>query len=131
KKEKLLPARSATEIIDEGVKIRCPKCNKGFTTRTRKNITCPHCNARGDVPAAEFDKLKKRQQPPEPKKLPPAPADAGRKKTVSKVSKKEILDKLSGSAEKVECPKCDASFFVEKDAKRIKCPSCGVKGKMG
>jgi len=130
-KEKLLPAKSATEIIDEGVKIRCPKCNKGFTTKTRKNITCPHCGARGDVPAAEFEKLKKRQQPAEPKRLPPAPADAGRKKTVTKVSKKEILDKLSGSAEKVECPKCTASFFVEKDAKRIKCPSCGVKGKMG
>ena len=127
-----LPDAKVAKIDDltKGVKIRCPKCDKGFTTTSREDIVCPHCGAKGDIPEKEFEKLRRRQGAI-PKMLPPAPAPKPAKGPVKKVSKKEVLDKLTSSADKVECPKCSSSFLVEKDAKRIKCPSCGVKGKMG
>jgi len=122
------PAAGITEdALKGGVRIRCPKCDKGFMTTTRKEITCPHCGAKGDVPKKEFEKLKRRQQA-QVKRLPAAKES---KEPVKKVSKKDLISKLTSSADKVECPKCTASFFVEPDAKKIKCPSCGVKGKMG
>ena len=121
------PAGISDDALKGGVRIRCPKCDKGFMTNTRKEITCPHCGAKGDVPKKEFEKLKKRQQS-QVKRLPAAKES---KAQVKKVSKKELISKLTSSADKVECPKCSASFFVEPDAKKIKCPSCGVKGKMG
>jgi len=115
------------DALKGGVRIRCPKCDKGFMTTTRKEITCPHCGAKGDVPKKEFEKLKRRQQA-QVKRLPAAKES---REPVKKVSKKDLISKLTSSADKVECPKCTASFFVEPEAKKIKCPSCGVKGKMG
>lgn len=126
-----LPASTA-DPMEAGVRIRCPKCDKAFMTSTHKNIICPHCSASGDIKRSEYEKLLEKSRATV-KRLPPDRKGAVERKPVKKVSLEEALGgaRKDPSSEKVECPKCNASFLVEKNARKIKCPSCGVKGKLG
>ncbi len=137
-KQPTLPASTAADPMETGVRIRCPKCDKAFMTNTYKDITCPHCKAKGDIKKSEYEKLLAKHRATI-KRLPPASEEAVKaaREAVREPVKKVTLDEALGRAkkeaagEKVECPKCDATFYIEKNARKIKCPSCGVKGKLG
>jgi hypothetical protein len=84
-------------------RVRCPGCGKIFMSDSRSNeIKCPACGLRGEVEVQN--------------------TGTGRAHTQ--------MHMQAPTPQKFKCPACDCLFKTSPGSKIVKCPECGIKGRI-
>jgi phage FluMu protein Com len=87
-------------------RVRCPGCGKVFMSDDRSaEIKCPACGLMGEVEVQKTSRTVLRD-------------------TTKKLHEQTI------STPKFKCPACDCLFKTSPGSKIVKCPECGIKGKI-
>jgi phage FluMu protein Com len=93
-------------VVFKMERIRCPGCGKVFMSDGRSTeIKCPACGLKGEVEAR----------------------DNSKDDQTNKIKRSKVQ---SSSKQQFKCPACDCLFVTSPGSKLVKCPECGIKGKI-
>jgi DNA-directed RNA polymerase subunit RPC12/RpoP len=97
-------------VVFKMERVSCPGCGKVFVSDSRsKEIKCPGCGLRGELEG-------------------PRTATSGMDSSNKTENTSQQVS--SRSSQKFKCPSCDCMFKTTPGSKIVKCPECGITGRI-